>query len=52
MVTNSVPLSPALMKVDGPSPKIKVLSVAPLLAEGLKRLANNEDFGHLRLSKL
>ena len=56
VITNSVPQPPMESWLDGcgalPPPKLKVLSVAPLVAEGLKRLANNEDFGHLRLSKL
>lgn len=56
VITNSVPQPPLDTWLDGcgalAPPKLKVLSVAPLVAEGLKRLANNEDFGHLRLSKL
>jgi hypothetical protein len=35
-----------------PPPSLKILSVAPLLAEVLKRLAADEGFPHLRLSKL
>jgi hypothetical protein len=37
---------------DLPPPSLKILSVAPLLAEVLKRLAADEGFPHLRLSKL
>ena len=56
LVTNSVPQPLAEAWVAGcgdlPPPCVKVLSVAPLLAEGIRRLAADQDFGHLRLSKL
>lgn len=42
VVTNSVPL----LK-DGPTEKIEVLSIAPILAEVIKRISNNESISAL-----
>jgi ribose-phosphate pyrophosphokinase len=56
VVTNSVPQPPLETWLTGcgdlPAPQVKVLSVAPILAEGIRRLAADQDFEHLRLSKL